>query len=178
MAAAGETSGCHWEGLCATFPLLFASQEILWAAFPQAGLSCNCICLVRWDVWHTAYLGCFSSIQQLTSLTTPAVGNIEARQALGMDASTPAAFHFPCCTGCLWFTGQAFWLQTAFPTEVSQPSDWSPLELSMQGQWATMLPALFRTTRWFSLWKEILFPLYIASMLVISSSAGKLCSIA
>lgn len=37
-------------------------------------------------------------IQQLISLITPAVGSIEARQALGMDASTPATLRRPCCT--------------------------------------------------------------------------------
>lgn len=79
---------------------------------------------------------------------------------------------------CIWSAGQALETTDSFSCCRLWPPDRSRPELSVQGQQATMLPAPFRATRWFCLWKEILFPLYIASVLVISSPAGKLCSIA
>lgn len=58
----------------------------------------------------------------------------------------------PCCApAASGLLARPWRLQTALPAEVSGPSDRSCLELSVQGQRATMLPATFRATRWFSL---------------------------
>lgn len=102
---------------------------------------------------------------------------MEARRALGLGAFASVAQLWPCliASGLL---ASPWRLQTALLAAVSWPSDLCLPELSVQGQQATMLPAPFRAARWFSFWKGILFPLYIASRFVISSPAGKLCSIA
>lgn len=98
-----------------------------------------------------------------------------ARQALGMGAFASVAR--PALAAASGLLARPWRLQTAL-LAVSWPSDLCFSERSVQGQQATMLPASFRAARWFSLWKEILFPLYSASRFVISSPAGKLCSIA
>lgn len=163
---AGETPGPHCEEPRAAFTLLFAASvdcSPKGRAFLRFYLTSALRCvpyMLPWAAYSADHQPHNSCCVQYGGLCTCSLALLLPR---------------PNASG---FLAWPWRLQTALPAEVPGPSDRSRLELSLQGRQATMLPGLFRATRWFSLWKEILFPLYRASMRVISSSAGKLCSTA
>lgn len=162
-AAAAETPGWHHPETNAAFTLLLDSSEILQAALQRQGFLAS---VSDFDTKPTLAGSACVPAARLPLWTIWLCRSRRPGQALGMDSLVSAGLRLR----CICWPGLA---AGSRPSAQSRP----PLA-HVQGQQATTLPAPFRAASGFCPWTEILFAVYIASMLAIRSSAGKLCFVA